>query len=394
MLPRGGSGYDSTKVHLQGESRRHIFAGVMTSRKFLKTRAKAIYETWGKDFPGELVFFIGTGEAFNTSLPVVVLKNVSDYAYPPQRKCFEMLRYMSGHHGHDFLWFMRLDDDVYLNTDLLKKFLTSINSSQHEYMGHPGVGTQKEKGHLGLDAKKPYCLGGPGVILSGPTLRQVAPHLPNCLKHPATPHEDTELGRCITNVTSLSCSNGKQFPYMFFQNYKDATGEWAVNLLPRYLHKMISFHPVKQPKYQFILHKKMLFSKLQTKLKDMDCLEKEKSFLHTFVKECNAIPCDDGGEVWTFINASYAYSMEPAHLKDSTLHRGRHLGLEAIQPALKPFFKEGNLRRSQIAYQKASALNGLEHVVVTRDRKKNYRLFRARQTFRPMCFRELPPKRT
>ncbi|XP_046548261.1 chondroitin sulfate synthase 1-like [Haliotis rubra] len=237
----------------------------MTTRKYLSTRADAIYKTWSKDFPGQLVFFIGTGEDFNTSLPVVVLTNVSDESYPPQRKSFEMLRYMSQHHGNDFHWFMRLDDDVYVNTDLLKTFLTSINSSLHEYMGHPGTGARKEKGHLGLHEKTPYCLGGPGVVLSGPILRQVAPHLSGCLKNPATPHEDTELGRCIHNVTGLSCSWQNRFRRLFLANYTHAAGAWAVSMNPHEAVKTISFHPVKHPGNQFILHKMILSKTVEKK---------------------------------------------------------------------------------------------------------------------------------
>ncbi|XP_046548262.1 chondroitin sulfate synthase 1-like [Haliotis rubra] len=393
-LPKDGSGQRHKKLQLPRDSERHIFAGVMTSRKHLQTRADAIYKTWGKDFPGQLVFFIGTGEDFNTSLPVVVLTNVSDEAYPPQRKSFEMLRYMSQHHGNDFHWFMRLDDDVYVNTDLLKTFLTSINSSLHEYMGHSGLGAIKEIGHLGLHGKTPYCLGGPGVVLSGPILRQVAPHLSGCLKNPATPHEDTELGRCIHNVTGLSCSEYKQLKYMFFQNFKDASGAWAEKLLPRYLHKMISFHPIKQPVYQFILQKTMLSSKLQTKLKQAYSLEREKSFINTsrFKKKCESTPCDaDNGEVWTCIKGSYVYSMESADLKDSTSDRGRHLYLASLRHSLKLYIKSDQLKKAQVTYYRVSALNGLEHAVVTADGKK-HRLFRTRQTFPTIFFRELTPK--
>ncbi|XP_067678266.1 chondroitin sulfate synthase 1-like [Haliotis asinina] len=395
-FPKENSGQSPGKIQLPEISDRHIFAGVMTSRKHLQTRADAIYKTWGKDFPGELVFFIGTGEDLNTSLPVVVLTNVTDEAYPPQRKSFEMLRYMAKHHGNDFHWFLRLDDDVYVNTNLLKTFLTSVNSSLHEYIGHPGIGARKEKGHLGLHGKTPYCLGGPGVILSGPILRQVAPHLSNCLKNPATPHEDTELGRCVYKVTGLSCTGCKQLKYTFFQNYKDASGAWAVKLLSHYLHKIISFHPIKQPVYQFILQKTMLSSKLQTKLKHTHSLEREKNFIHTsrFKKKCQSTPCDaDNGEVWTCVKGSYVYSMESANLKDSTSVRGGHLYIASLQRSLKLYMNRAQLKRPQVAYYRVSALNGLEHAVMTTD-WNGYRLIRTRQTFRRTYFRELTPRRT
>lgn len=34
-----------------------VFVGVMTSKDFLETRAKAVYNTWGKLVPGRIAFF-------------------------------------------------------------------------------------------------------------------------------------------------------------------------------------------------------------------------------------------------------------------------------------------------------------------------------------------------
>lgn len=44
-----------------------MFVGVMTSKEFLRTRAKAVYNTWGKNITGRIAFFssegsISTGE--------------------------------------------------------------------------------------------------------------------------------------------------------------------------------------------------------------------------------------------------------------------------------------------------------------------------------------------
>ncbi|XP_067675284.1 chondroitin sulfate synthase 1-like isoform X2 [Haliotis asinina] len=376
------------KTCCKTDSEKLVFAGVMTTRKYLQTRADTIYKTWGKDFPGELVFFIGTGEDLNTSLPVVVLTNVTDEAYPPQRKSFEMLRYMAKHHGNDFHWFLRLDDDIYVNTNLLKTFLTSVNSSLHEYMGHPGLGTKKEKGHLGLHGKTPYCLGGPGVILSGPILRQVAPHLSNCLKNPVTPHEDTELGRCVYKVTGLSCTRQNKFVWLFRADTRHTAGEWAVRMNPHQALKTLSFHPVKHPAYQFLLHKMILLKTLEEKHSYKLLLEREASPIIT----SSSVKAAESTQ-WTCINASNVYSLEAGHLKDSTLHRGRHLGLVSVRKALEPFLKKKKLRVSQIAYQRVSAPNGLEHVLVTTDRKNNYWTFRTRQNFRHIYFRELKSRK-
>ena len=34
-----------------------LFVGVMTAKSFLTGRAKAVYDTWGKEVPGKIAFF-------------------------------------------------------------------------------------------------------------------------------------------------------------------------------------------------------------------------------------------------------------------------------------------------------------------------------------------------
>ncbi|XP_046339322.2 chondroitin sulfate synthase 1-like [Haliotis rufescens] len=385
---------------------RLVFIGVMTARRYLKTRAEAIYKTWGKHAPGRLVFFVGTGENYETSLPVIVLSDVADDEYPPQRKSFEMLRHMSSQHGHDFHWFVRLDDDVFVNTERLRTFLNSINSSQHLYMGHPGTGKADEKGNLGLHDDKPYCMGGPGVILSGPTLRQVAPHLLGCLNDTVTSHEDSELGRCVEKVTGLSCTIAREFDGMFSQNYNEKTGAWTVGLKAE-KQNAISFHPIKQPMFQFSLRIMLLARTVREKMKYMDVLVKEKSFLKTSgfvsfddpeVKNCWSSPCDvDSGEIWSCVNAYDVYSINSDDLRTSILHKGRAFGLAEARHALGQFLKRERIRKrlrlSPISYQRVSPQGGLEHVLITRIVKANYLLFRSRQKFDPIYFREIPPRK-
>lgn len=40
-----------------------VFVGVMTSKDFLETRAKAVYNTWGKSVPGRIAFFSSEGSS-------------------------------------------------------------------------------------------------------------------------------------------------------------------------------------------------------------------------------------------------------------------------------------------------------------------------------------------
>jgi hypothetical protein len=48
-----------------------VFVGVMTSKDFLETRAKAVYNTWGKLVPGRIAFFSSEGSSSDGKHQVV-----------------------------------------------------------------------------------------------------------------------------------------------------------------------------------------------------------------------------------------------------------------------------------------------------------------------------------
>ena len=186
-------------------NRNFLFVGVMTAEQFEETRAKAVYDTWGKNVPGKLTFF-SSGEAGKTlGLPIVSLPGVDD-TYPPLKKSLMMLKYMHDFHIDDYEWFMRADDDVYVRNDRLVRFLISFNSSDDIHLGHAGTGAKEEMGMLSLNPGNNYCIGGPGVILSRSVLKKVAPHLEHCFQTAPTSHEDIEVGRCIQRYTGVPCT--------------------------------------------------------------------------------------------------------------------------------------------------------------------------------------------
>lgn len=73
--------------------RQPLLIGVVTAQVLLKTRATAVYNTWGALAP-KIIFFSSPGE--NYGLPVVSLPNVDD-TYPPQRKARANDRQLTGH---------------------------------------------------------------------------------------------------------------------------------------------------------------------------------------------------------------------------------------------------------------------------------------------------------
>lgn len=185
-----------------------VFVGVMTARKYLDTRAKAVFETWGFELPGRIAFFSSDGSSppeNRPDLPLVALPNVDD-SYPPQKKSFLMLKWMWQNFGDKFEWFLRADDDVYVRTDRLETLLRSVDSSLPRYIGQAGRGNSEEFGLLSLEYDENFCMGGPGVVLSRETLRRIVPHISYCLQNLYTTHEDVELGRCVQKYAGIPCT--------------------------------------------------------------------------------------------------------------------------------------------------------------------------------------------
>nr|CAH7728884.1 unnamed protein product [Callosobruchus chinensis] len=181
-----------------------LFVGVITAARYLDTRAKSVYDTWGSEISGKVTFF--SSEGSNSGyVPLVALPFVDD-SYPPQRKSFMMLKYMHDHYVDHYEWFIRADDDVYMRTDKLEELLRSVDSRKPWFIGQTGRGNTEEFGQLSLDSDENFCMGGPGVILSRETLKRVAPHLDHCLQELYTTHEDVELGRCVRKYAGISCT--------------------------------------------------------------------------------------------------------------------------------------------------------------------------------------------
>ena len=85
-----------------------LFVSVMTSSMYIGTRARGVWDTWGRDVPGRLIFFTGKINITNdvADLPVIQL-NVPDDIYPPQTKSFRMIEYVSMHFADDYEWLIK-----------------------------------------------------------------------------------------------------------------------------------------------------------------------------------------------------------------------------------------------------------------------------------------------
>ncbi|XP_044579709.1 chondroitin sulfate synthase 1 isoform X1 [Cotesia glomerata] len=241
-----------------------VIVGVMTAQKYLKTRAKAVWETWGREVPGKIIFFSSEESKVPDNcpdLPLVSLPKVDD-SYPPQKKSFLMLKYMWDNYGSKFEWFIRADDDVYIRTDRLKKLLMSVDSGKPMYIGQAGRGNSEEIGQLALKYDENFCMGGPGVIMSKETMKKIVPHVKDCLGNLYTTHEDVELGRCVKKYAGIPCTWSYEMQSILYHN-SSGDQSFTGNLKKREVHQAITLHPIKSPPYMYRLHNYMRALKIQ-----------------------------------------------------------------------------------------------------------------------------------
>ncbi|XP_043284509.1 chondroitin sulfate synthase 1 [Venturia canescens] len=250
-----------------------VYVGVMTAKQYLGTRAKAVWETWGKDLPGKIEFFSSEFSSVPdncTDLPLVPLPRVTD-VYPPQKKSFLMLQYMWKKYRDRYEWFVRADDDVYVKADRLEKFLRSVDSRKPMYIGQAGRGNADEFGTLALEYNENYCMGGPGVIISRETLNRIVPHIKYCLKNLYTTHEDVELGRCVQKYAGIPCTWSYEMQTILHHNGNDDA--FTGNLKRKEIHRAITLHPVKKPPHMYRIHNYMRGLRIQE-------LQQERVRLH------------------------------------------------------------------------------------------------------------------
>ncbi|ELT93724.1 hypothetical protein CAPTEDRAFT_42376, partial [Capitella teleta] len=244
-----------------------VLIGVMTARKFLNDRISALYATWAKDVQsirGKVLIFSSAGSEPHApkGVPVIGLPGVDD-TYPPQKKSFMMLKYMHDYYKDKYRFFMRADDDVYIKLDKLANFLHSINGSQALFIGQAGLGTSDEIGRMNLKPGENFCMGGPGMVLTRSTLNRVGPHINECVKNLYTSHEDVEVGRCIRKFAGVSCTWAYEMSKLFFNNYKQPQSSFSHSLRNGEIHNAMTLHPIKQPAYQFRMHRYFLKLKSQ-----------------------------------------------------------------------------------------------------------------------------------
>lgn len=242
----------------------NIYLGMMSASKFLTTRVQRNVDTWLQKGGWKVEVFADADSSLlkvppGLDLTVVTLPTVDDTAYPPQKKCFMLVRHMYDYHINDYDWFIRADDDSYTDFPRLQKLLNKINSSLPIFFGNPGFGMDEDDG---IEEGMKYLMGGLGMIFSRGLLIQLRPHLKHCIQHLYSPHEDIEIGRCVWKHTKAITPVAWETVDMFYQQYDKETGD-VINIImdqltPKRTAKTITYHSVKTAELMHRLHHHIL----------------------------------------------------------------------------------------------------------------------------------------
>ena len=184
-------------AHLRQEYklRKTLFVGVLSSQMYLPTRAKAVYDTWAADV-SMLVFFVGQDCVIPPELahlPIIKLQGIADAVYPPLQKAFAVMKYMYEHFVNDYNWFIRADDDVYMQGKKLMDLLETMDQHELISLGRAGEGKMEDMDRLQLLKHERYCMGGPGMIFSRGMMLALGPYLNLCLEASEVVHTASYL---------------------------------------------------------------------------------------------------------------------------------------------------------------------------------------------------------
>eukprot|EP00727_Mastigamoeba_balamuthi_P002826 m51a1_g12540 hypothetical protein (320) ;mRNA; r:49-1066 len=161
---------------------RDIVCGVITTRKYHATRAAAVKRTWGPRC-GALVFVSADADA---ALPTVAFAGTEEGPII-NKKVLRMFEHVWERYGGNHSWFLKADDDTYVDVDALAAALSRYDHRRPLYVGRAGEWRGVE-----------YCGGGAGYVLSHRLLSLWAPRIGGCEQLPVG--EDVSVGKCLRQL--------------------------------------------------------------------------------------------------------------------------------------------------------------------------------------------------
>ena len=181
--------HDMEESHHKGSDRvarslyntTRVLCWIMTSPKTLKSKGKAVKETWGKRC--NILLFMSSEK--DDSFPAIKL-NVNEGRENLWPKSREAWKYVYTHHINDAEYFMKADDDTFVIVENLRYLGSQHNPSDPHFWGR----RFKPLGD--------YNSGGAGYVMSRGALQRVGPTLDTCPFKDS--NEDVQISICLHGV--------------------------------------------------------------------------------------------------------------------------------------------------------------------------------------------------
>ncbi|KAL3934219.1 MAG: hypothetical protein SGBAC_010018 [Bacillariaceae sp.] len=218
-----------------------IFIAVVSSRKTLASRVKYIRQSWAAQCSPDIVvrYFVGDGIEPQMELAqqagiqdpsnLVIMSGITDNEYPPVYKNTRMLQYalqtmiqLEKENGFwEFKYFMKVDDDTFVNPPALKSFLQieEVPGSTREpsIWGRRGYGLPEQRQDLrSAGMNRPYCMGGPGYVMTRDVLEILDTGIKGCVEFMKKSdykgvlwHSDVIIGVCATKLSGAYCQGDR-----------------------------------------------------------------------------------------------------------------------------------------------------------------------------------------
>jgi len=135
---------------------KNVAVGVVGATRFLHSRGRAVADTYAKEFE-TLHFFTSTEEG---SVPDYIPNHIT---VPTSRQYVrsaweEMNALVTLYNMYpNSPWYLKVDDDTWINADQIDKLISRFNSSEDHYLGHAGTD---------------YCAGN-AYLLSNSLMRKI-----------------------------------------------------------------------------------------------------------------------------------------------------------------------------------------------------------------------------
>ncbi len=194
-----------------------ISYNVLTTSDHLQSRVVPIHRTWGGGL-ADIQYYLrqpgGEREinfAAKKRIPLVSLES-SDIKVG-QSELFRIWMDICEQKSSLYNWFMKVEDNVYVNTNELEELLASLNSSEPLLIGR--LVYLSEEGEAGLsDTGESYC-DESGYIVSWGAVQRLCPVLPWCWENALSDNDEVELARCIRMSGHVNCTTSSEVSPVF-----------------------------------------------------------------------------------------------------------------------------------------------------------------------------------